>query len=92
MQKRRIYDITNVLEGIGYIQKIHKNKMKWIGGTMDHEVAKEVIKLDLKIEELNQKNKEIDEEMLILTHKLKKETEEKKELNFFLEDDLKQVL
>ena len=27
VQKRRIYDITNVLEGIGYIQKIHKNKI-----------------------------------------------------------------
>jgi len=35
VQKRRIYDITNVLEGIGYIEKIHKNKMRWIGGTMD---------------------------------------------------------
>jgi transcription factor E2F3 len=35
IQKRRIYDITNVLEGIGYIEKIGKNRMKWIGGTMD---------------------------------------------------------
>jgi transcription factor E2F3 len=25
VQKRRIYDITNVLEGIGLIQKSHKN-------------------------------------------------------------------
>lgn len=40
VQKRRIYDITNVLEGIGYIQKIHKNKMKWIGGPMDLEAAR----------------------------------------------------
>lgn len=46
VQKRRIYDITNVLEGIGYIQKIHKNKMKWIGGTMNLESAKEVLLLD----------------------------------------------
>lgn len=28
VQKRRIYDITNVLEGIGYIVKTQKNKIK----------------------------------------------------------------
>jgi sugar-specific transcriptional regulator TrmB len=46
VQKRRIYDITNVLEGIGYIQKIHKNKMKWVGGSMNNESAREVMVLD----------------------------------------------
>lgn len=35
VQKRRIYDITNVLEGIGYIEKISKNKIKWVGATDD---------------------------------------------------------
>ena len=29
MQKRRIYDITNVLEGIGLIRKGGKNHIKW---------------------------------------------------------------
>ena len=28
-QKRRIYDITNVLEGIGLIEKRNKNCIKW---------------------------------------------------------------
>lgn len=31
VQKRRIYDITNVLEGIGLIQKEYKNNIKWCG-------------------------------------------------------------
>ena len=31
VQKRRIYDITNVLEGIGLIEKSIKNKIKWRG-------------------------------------------------------------
>jgi predicted transcriptional regulator len=31
VQKRRIYDITNVLEGIGLIQKYKKNKIRWAG-------------------------------------------------------------
>ena len=35
VQKRRIYDITNVLEGIGLIEKTIKNKIKWKGGDID---------------------------------------------------------
>ena len=34
VSKRRIYDITNVLEGIGYIEKM-KNNVKWVGGKKD---------------------------------------------------------
>merc|ERR1719310_2720338 len=30
-QKRRIYDISNVLEGIGLIEKQNKNCIKWKG-------------------------------------------------------------
>ena len=31
VQKRRIYDITNVLEGIGLIEKKSKNNIQWKG-------------------------------------------------------------
>ncbi len=30
VQKRRIYDITNVLEGIGLIEKKSKNRIHWL--------------------------------------------------------------
>ena len=30
-KNRRIYDITNVLEGIGLIEKYSKNKIRWNG-------------------------------------------------------------
>jgi hypothetical protein len=41
VQKRRIYDITNVLEGIGLIEKTIKNKIKWRGGQsfLNHSIA-----------------------------------------------------
>ena len=29
VKKRRIYDITNVLQGIGYIEKQGKNEIIW---------------------------------------------------------------
>ena len=51
VQKRRIYDITNVLEGIGYIEKISKNRVRWtsIGEELDQElkiISKEIQDLD----------------------------------------------
>ena len=33
VKKRRIYDITNVLEGIGLIKKISKNSVSWVRDT-----------------------------------------------------------
>lgn len=35
VQKRRIYDITNVLEGINLIQRYKKNHVRWIGTAPD---------------------------------------------------------
>jgi hypothetical protein len=35
VQKRRIYDITNVLEGINLIERYKKNHVRWIGTTLD---------------------------------------------------------
>ncbi|KAJ8961234.1 hypothetical protein NQ318_008917 [Aromia moschata] len=35
VQKRRIYDITNVLEGIGILEKKSKNNIQWKGGHGD---------------------------------------------------------
>jgi hypothetical protein len=35
VQKRRIYDITNVLEGINLMKKMMKNQIKWTGGNIN---------------------------------------------------------
>ncbi|NXU39747.1 E2F6 factor, partial [Drymodes brunneopygia] len=36
VRKRRVYDITNVLDGIRLIQKRSKNLIQWIGNNLDH--------------------------------------------------------
>lgn len=40
MPKCRIDDITNVLKGIGYIEKIGKNRVRWtsVGEELDEEL------------------------------------------------------
>jgi hypothetical protein len=51
VQKRRIYDITNVLEGIGLIEKKSKNNIQWkpLAGNGDEELSDELeaIKQDI---------------------------------------------
>lgn len=40
VQKRRIYDITNVLEGIGYVEKTQKNTIRWMGESNEQDNEK----------------------------------------------------
>ena len=56
VQKRRIYDITNVLEGIGLIQKTHKNKIRWVGSSDSSEGSflSESAALNRELESLRQ--------------------------------------
>lgn len=37
VKKRRIYDITNVLEGVGLVEKKSKNVVHWTGGSGAHD-------------------------------------------------------
>lgn len=56
VQKRRIYDITNVLEGIGLIEKKSKNNIQWRGGaSIDDadEVALQKELQELRVSPLN---------------------------------------
>ncbi|KAM8850661.1 transcription factor E2F5 isoform 2-T2 [Spinachia spinachia] len=62
-QKRRIYDITNVLEGVGLIEKKNKNIIQWRGensGSQTKEVLEQVNLLKAQISDLEAQEKELD--------------------------------
>ena len=62
-QKRRIYDITNVLEGIGLIEKRSKNSIQWKGGGVESdqkEITAQMTQLRKEISELEQREIDID--------------------------------
>ncbi|NWI59315.1 E2F6 factor, partial [Calyptomena viridis] len=50
VRKRRVYDITNVLDGIQLIQKRSKNIIQWIGTNLDQVVGKAPEQQNLKDE------------------------------------------
>ncbi|KAM7075127.1 transcription factor E2F5 [Molossus nigricans] len=64
-QKRRIYDITNVLEGIDLIEKKSKNSIQWKGvgaGCNTKEVLERLRALKAEIEDLDLKERELDQQ------------------------------
>lgn len=72
VQKRRIYDITNVLEGIGIIEKKSKNNIKWrhqidAGRTSEQELAT----LTAELEGLKREERSMDDTIASLQTKLR---------------------
>ncbi|XP_036293265.1 transcription factor E2F5 isoform X2 [Pipistrellus kuhlii] len=64
-QKRRIYDITNVLEGIDLIEKKSKNSIQWKGvgaGCNTKEVLERLRDLRAEVEDLDLKERELDQQ------------------------------
>ncbi|KAM0838054.1 hypothetical protein ACQ4PT_061241 [Festuca glaucescens] len=92
VQKRRIYDITNVLEGIGLIEKTLKNRIRWKGldasGTnLDNEISN----LQTEVENLILQEQELDESISEMQEKVKELTEEESNQRwlYLTEDDIK---
>ena len=70
-QKRRIYDITNVLEGIGLIEKRNKNCIKWkgaIAGENTQEATDRISVLQEEISQLDQHEKVLDQHKAVSTN------------------------
>ncbi|XP_064482408.1 transcription factor E2F3-like [Ornithodoros turicata] len=60
VQKRRIYDITNVLEGVGLIEKKSKNNIKWREGR-GNGFARAQHALEMELNQLESKENILDE-------------------------------
>ncbi|XP_051517175.1 transcription factor E2F1 [Myxocyprinus asiaticus] len=61
VQKRRIYDITNVLEGIHLISKKSKNNIQWLGNRIDGASVARFQKLQHELSELTEAEEKLDE-------------------------------
>ncbi|XP_043921931.1 transcription factor E2F5 [Protopterus annectens] len=73
-QKRRIYDITNVLEGIGLIEKKSKNSIQWkgVGASCNSKEVLERLKyIKTDIEDLKLKEKELDQQKMWLQQSIR---------------------
>ncbi|XP_058729689.1 transcription factor E2FB [Vicia villosa] len=95
VQKRRIYDITNVLEGIGLIEKKLKNRIQWKGldvskpGEADDSFAS----LQAEIENLTMEERRLDEQIREMQERLRdlSEDENNEKLLFVTEEDIKNL-
>ncbi|KAF3784098.1 Transcription factor, partial [Nymphaea thermarum] len=95
VQKRRIYDITNVLEGIGLIEKQLKNRIRWKGsdasrpGDMDSEAAR----LKAEVANLYFEDLALDEEIREMQDALRMLSDDPKNQRFLYvtQDDIKSL-
>ncbi|XP_042471230.1 transcription factor E2FB-like isoform X1 [Zingiber officinale] len=95
VQKRRIYDITNVLEGIGLIEKNLKNKIRWTGldDKMPGEVQNDLPLLQAEVEKLVLQENQLDECISKMQERMRvfTEAESNQKLLYLTIDDIKSV-
>ncbi|KAL6650638.1 hypothetical protein ACP70R_009563 [Stipagrostis hirtigluma subsp. patula] len=92
VQKRRMYDITNVLEGIGLIEKKHKNRIRWKGSSdTEPNVDNDISVLEKEVENLNLQEQALDEHISEMREKLQEFTEDESNQRwlYLTEDDIK---
>jgi len=78
-QKRRIYDITNVLEGIGLIEKKSKNSIQWKGsgpGSNSRDVSDRLTGLKDDLADLREQELELDTHKQWVQQSIKNVTDE----------------
>ncbi|MED6211956.1 Transcription factor e2fb [Stylosanthes scabra] len=95
VQKRRIYDITNVLEGIGLIEKKLKNRIQWKGLDVSRpgEPEDSFSNLQAEVENLTMEEHRLDEQIREMQERLRDlcENEDSEKLLFVTEEDIKNL-
>ncbi|KFQ71540.1 Transcription factor E2F6, partial [Phaethon lepturus] len=84
VRKRRVYDITNVLDGIHLIQKRSKNHIQWVGSNLDQIVGKAPEQQNLKDElsDLSAMEEALDELIKDCAHQLFELTDDKENAKY----------
>ncbi|CAH2059136.1 unnamed protein product [Thlaspi arvense] len=95
VQKRRIYDITNVLEGIDLIEKPLKNRILWKGvdASGPGDVDADVSSLQVEIENLSLEEQALDNQIRETEERLRdlSENEKNQKWLFVTEEDIKSL-
>ncbi|KAG6770339.1 hypothetical protein POTOM_026017 [Populus tomentosa] len=105
VQKRRIYDITNVLEGIGLIEKTLKNRIRWKGidasrpgqvegdATLLQEAYLVLLFLQAEIAKLTMEEHTLDDQIREMQERLRdlSEDENNQKRLFVTEEDIKSL-
>ena len=95
VQKRRIYDITNVLEGIGLLEKKSKNTIMWkgVGSKESPELEVMVSELKKELQALKEEDAQLDKDILLVTKELNEAAEDttNQSLGYVTSEDLRQL-
>jgi transcription factor E2F3 len=96
-QKRRIYDITNVLEGIGLIEKQSKNTIKWkgaISGDNTVEAYERLHRAQAQLQELEDESTFWSEKLRLIERSITNTLDDMtlKDLLYLTNDDLSQIM
>jgi len=95
VQKRRIYDITNVLEGVDLIEKGLKNMIRWKGFDMSKpkEIECQISSLKEELESLYDEEFRLDDEIREAKEKLQALTldEDKRKSLYLLKEDINKI-
>ncbi|XP_029579022.1 transcription factor E2F1 [Salmo trutta] len=91
VQKRRIYDITNVLEGIQLISKKSKNNIQWLGNRIDGASVSRYQDLQKEVSDFTQAEEKLDELITKCNLQLRLLTEDtqNKKLGYVMCQDLR---
>ncbi|GLD45698.1 transcription factor E2F1 [Lates japonicus] len=87
VQKRRIYDITNVLEGIQLISKKSKNNIQWLGNRLDAALVSRHKELQREVCDLTEAEEQLDELISKCNLQLRLLTEDPQNKKYLLDQD-----